>query len=780
MTISELKTGQSARVLEVGGDGNLRRHFLGMGLIPGAVIALQSRAPLGDPLEIYVQGYSLSLREAEAADIRVEIVDNPQVIHSATEDLAYTASAHDVNSHPGYGETGKYHLKEHESPLAKDEILTFALLGQQNSGKTTLFNQLTGSNQHVGNFPGVTVDSKVGELKGFPGTKIVDLPGIYSLSTYTHEEEVSRDYVLHNKPKAIINVVDTNNIERHLYLTMQLMELEVPVVLALNMMDELKGNGGTVRVNMLERELGLPVVPISASKGEGTDELIEHAVHIAAYQEKPERHDFCLSDEHGGAVHRCLHSIMHLVEDHAKAAGIPVRFAASRLVEGDSQVLEALKLSVHEKEMLEGIIVQMEEERGLDRFAAMADMRYAFIHRLCSRSVVKPQQSRERVRSNKIDRILTGRYTAVPAFIAIMALVFWLTFDVIGIPLQELLARGIDYSAGIADAAFVRWNVSDIVRSLVVNAIFGGVGSVLSFVPIIIVLFFFLSMLEDSGYMARIAFICDGFLRKIGLSGRSIVPMLVSFGCSVPGVMAARTLPSARDRKLTILLTPFMSCSAKIAIYAFFAAAFFPDHAALAMISMYLLGIVLGILMALAVKLVKKNSQPAPFVMEMPTYRLPQARNVGHLLWDKTKDFVQRAFTVIFLATLAIWFLQNFDFRLNLVVDYSQSMLARISGIVAPVFAPMGLGDWRVVTSLVSGFLAKESVVSTMQILGVTGMLDTAAAAAMMVFCLLYTPCVAAIMAIRRELGAKWAGFVVVFQCFIAWIMAYLTYLLFL
>ena len=779
MTIKELKIGQSARVLEVGGDGNLRKHFLSMGIIPGAIISLQSRAPLGDPLEISVQGYSLTLRETEAAQIGVEPVKDADKVHSAAEEFGYFVSAHDVNSHPGFGEVGKYHDKEHETALPKDEILTFALVGQQNSGKTTLFNQLTGSNQHVGNFPGVTVDSKVGELKGYPGTKIVDLPGIYSLSTYTHEEEVSRDYVLKNKPKAIINVVDSNNIERHLFLTMQLMELEVPIVLALNMMDELKGNGGAVRVNMLEKELGLPVVPISAAKGEGIGELIEHAVHIATYQEKPERQDFCSAEEHGGAVHRCLHSIMHLVEDHAKAADIPLRFAASRLVEGDSQILDLLNLSSHEKDMLEGVISQMEEERGLDRDAAMADMRYDFIHRLCARSVVKPRQSRERVRSNKIDKILTGRYTAVPAFILILGLIFWLTFNVIGVPLQELFAKGIDSFAHVVDSAFVKWGVGETIRSLVVDAIFGGVGSVLSFVPIIIVLFFFLSMLEDSGYMARIAYICDAFLRKIGLSGRSIVPMLVSFGCSVPGVMAARTLPSARDRKLTILLTPFMSCSAKIAIYAFFAAAFFPEHAALAMMSMYLLGIVLGIFVALVVKLFKRNSQPAPFVMEMPTYRLPQAKNVGHLLWDKTKDFVQRAFTVIFLATLVIWFLQNFNFKLNMVVDYSQSMLAKISGLIAPVFAPMGLGDWRVVTSLVSGFLAKESVVSTMQILGLAGSLTTASAAAMMVFCLLYTPCVAAIVAIKRELGGKWAAFVVVFQCLIAWLMAFLTYLLF-
>ncbi len=780
MKVNELKIGQSAEVLSVGGQGSIRQHFLGMGIIPGSVITLQGRAPMGDPLEILVQGYSLTLRNSEAEQVEVKVVQAEASQNDQTPDIAYNVSVHTDNSHPGFGEDGKYHSPDHAHPLPKGETLTFALVGQQNSGKTTLFNQLTGSNQHVGNFPGVTVDRKDGQIRNHPGTLVTDLPGIYSLSTYTQEELVSREFVLTEKPKAIIDIADANNIERHLYLTMQLMELNVPVVLALNMMDELEGNGGSIRVNIMERELGLPVVPISAAKGEGVDELVEHAVHIATYQETPARQDFCSPDDHGGAVHRCLHSIMHLVEDHASRAGIPLRFAASRLVEGDEEILKALQLTDGEQHILEEIIVQMEQERGLDRYAAMADMRYAFIHKLCAQSVVKPRLSKERIRSNKIDKILTGKFTAIPAFIGILALVFWLTFDVIGTPLQDLLDRGITALGELVNRAFLSWNVSEPIRSLVVDAVFGGVGSVLSFVPIIIVLFFFLSMLEDSGYMARIAFVCDSFLRKLGLSGRSIVPMLISFGCSVPGVMAARTLPSARDRKLTILLTPFMSCSAKIAIYGFFAAAFFPEHAGLAMISMYVLGMVLGILVALVRKWINHGTQASPFVMEMPTYRLPQARNVGHLLWDKTKDFVQRAFTVIFLATIVIWFLQSFDFRLNLVADCSQSILAKVSGLIAPIFAPLGLGDWRVVTSLVSGFLAKESVVSTMELLNVNAALTTASAAAMMVFCLLYTPCVAAIAAIRRELGRKWSIFVVVFQCVFAWVIALLTYLLFL
>lgn len=769
-------------MLTVGGEGSLRQHLLGMGLIPGSILSLQGRAPMGDPLELSLQSYSLTLRSSEADKVDVELVSGyilEQEEDKLSKEWAYSASAHELNSHPGFGEKGKYHSKDHAHPLPKGEKITFALVGQQNSGKTTLFNQLTGSNQHVGNFPGVTVDRKDGALKNHPEATVTDLPGIYSLSTYTQEELVSRRFILENKPKAIINIVDAGNIERHLYLTMQLMELDVPVVLALNMMDELKGNGGTVRLNVLERELGLPVVPISAAKGEGVGELVEHALHIATFQEKPARQDFCSPEEHKGAVHKCLHAVMHLIEDRAKAVALPKRFVASRLIEGDKEVLEALGLDEKEKQILEELVCKMEEERGLDRYAAMADMRYSFIRRLCARSIAKPRMSKERLRSNKLDKILTGKYTALPAFILIMGLVFWLTFDVIGIPLQNLLADGIAALGERVDSLFLSWNVSDPVRSLVVDAIFGGVGTVLSFIPIVIVLFFFLSMLEDSGYMARIAFVCDAFLRKIGLSGRSIVPMLIGFGCSVPAVMSARTLPSARDRRATILLIPFMSCSAKVPVYAFFAAAFFPEHAALAMISMYLLGIVLGIISAVGIKLIRRRSQAAPFVMEMPSYRLPQARNVGHLLWDKTKDFVQKAFTVIFLATIVIWFLQTFDFRLNLVSDYSDSILARVSGLLSPLFEPLGLGDWRVVTSLVSGFMAKESVVSTMNVLGVGEVLTTASAVAMMVFCLLYTPCVAAIAAIRRELGGKWAGFVVVFQCLTAWLVAWLAYLLF-
>lgn len=782
MKISELKIGQSAKVLTVGGEGSLRQHLLGMGLIPGSILTLQGRAPMGDPLELSLQSYSLTLRSSEADKVDVEPVPGyilEQEEDKLSKEWAYSASAHELNSHPGFGEEGKYHSKDHAHPLPKGEKITFALVGQQNSGKTTLFNQLTGSNQHVGNFPGVTVDRKDGALKNHPEATVTDLPGIYSLSTYTQEELVSRRFILENKPKAIINIVDAGNIERHLYLTMQLMELDVPVVLALNMMDELKGNGGTVRLNVLERELGLPVVPISAAKGEGVEELVEHALHIASFQEKPARQDFCSPEEHKGAVHKCLHAVMHLIEDRAKAVGLPKRFVSSRLVEGDKEVLEALGLDDKEKQILEDLVCKMEEERGLDRYAAMADMRYSFIRRLCARSIAKPRMSKERLRSNKIDKILTGKYTALPAFILIMGLVFWLTFDVIGVPLQNLLADGIAALGERVDSLFLSWNVSDPVRSLVVDAIFGGVGTVLSFIPIVIVLFFFLSMLEDSGYMARIAFVCDAFLRKIGLSGRSIVPMLIGFGCSVPAVMSARTLPSARDRRATILLIPFMSCSAKVPVYAFFAAAFFPEHAALAMIAMYLLGIALGIVSAVGIKLVRRRSHAAPFVMEMPSYRLPQARNVGHLLWDKTKDFVQKAFTVIFLATIVIWFLQTFDFRLNLVSDYSDSILARVSGLISPLFEPLGLGDWRVLTSLVSGFMAKESVVSTMNLLGVGEILTTASAVAMMVFCLLYTPCVAAIAAIRRELGGKWAVFVVVFQCLTAWLVAWIAYLLF-
>lgn len=784
MTIRDLKLTQSAEVLTVGGEGDLRQHFLDMGIIPGAVITMIKRAPTGDPLEILVQGYSLTLRGNEASKIDVRVVNAPAQQKASTlpneKDFAYNASDASTNAHPGFGEEGNYHQKGHDHPLPEGTLLTFALAGQQNSGKTTLFNQLTGSNQHVGNFPGVTVDRKDGPIKGHPGTRVTDLPGIYSLSTYTQEELVSRNFIIRNHPKAIINIVDANNIERNLYLTMQLMELDVPMVLALNMMDELRGNGGSVRVNEMEKELGLPVVPISAAKNEGVEELVEHAIHIAKYQEKPVRQDFCSPEDHGGAVHRCLHSIMHLVEDHAQRAEIPLRFAASRLVDGDEEVLKALKLSDNEKETLEHIILQMEQERGLDRHAAMADMRYSFIHKLCANTVRKPGISKERIRSNKIDKILTGKWTAIPAFIVIIALIFWLTFDVLGASLQDLLDQGISALGDVVGKALASWNVAAPVQSLVTDAIFGGVGTVLSFIPIIVILFFFLSMLEDSGYMARIAFVSDSLLRKIGLSGRSIVPLLISFGCTVPGVMASRTLPSARDRRLTILLTPFMSCSAKIAIYSFFVAAFFPKHAGLVMVSLYLLGILVGVIVALIRKWLGRKSEAAPFVMELPTYRIPQPRNVGHLLWDKTKDFLQRAFTIIFLATLVIWFLQSFDFRMHYVPDATQtSMLATVAGFIAPVFAPLGLGDWRIVTSLISGFLAKESVVAMMELTGVTGALTTLTAIPMLIFCLLYTPCVAAIASIRRELGRGTAAYVVVFQCVVAWVCAWLGYLVF-
>ena len=777
MTLKDLKVGESAVVKGVGGEGALRQHFLDMGLIPGAEVKLVKTAPMGDPLEIKVHGYALTLRLSEALKIGIDrdaAPEEPQVL--LDEDFGYNLSLHEHNAHPGFGEEGRYHDKSREHPLPKDEVLTFALAGQQNCGKTTLFNQLTGSNQHVGNFPGVTVSRKDGVIKGYPNTRVTDLPGIYSLSTYTAEELVSRDFIIEEKPKAIINIVDANNIERNLYLTMQLMELDVPIVLALNMMDELRGNGGSVRVNEMERLLGIPVVPISAASGEGVSELVEHAVHIAKYQEKPGRQDFCSKDDHGGAVHRCLHSLM---EDHAQRAGLPARFVASRLVAGDEAVTARLGLERNEREMVEHIIVQMEEERGLDRDAAMADMRFSFIGRLCAQTVSKPRESKEYLRSLKLDRTLTGKWTAIPVFIAIMALVFWLTFDVIGLWLANMLAAGIDWLGGVVDDAFVRWDVSGPVRSLVVDAIFGGVGSVLSFVPIIVVLFFFLSMLEDSGYMARIAFVSDKLLRRLGLSGRSIVPMLIGFGCSVPGVMATRTLPSSHDRRLTILFIPFMSCSAKIAIYGFLASAFFPGKAGIVMTSLYLLGIVVGILTALVSKLFREHKDSAPFVMELPVYRIPRMRNVWHLLWDKTKDFIQRAFTVIFVATIVIWLLQSFDFRLNFVEDSSRSILAWLAGLIAPLFNPLGLGDWRIVTALISGFLAKESVVSTMEVLGVTAALTAATAVPLLVFCLLYTPCVAAIASIRRELGSRWALFVVLFQCAIAWVCAFAAYLIF-
>ena len=775
MTLRELPVGGSAEILSVGGEGALRQHFLDMGLIPGARVKLVKYAPLGDPMELMINGYALTLRLADAGRIGVVRVTGAVETENA---LADDPSVHSVdpNEHPGFGEGGKYHDKTHENPLPEGTTLTFALAGNQNCGKTTLFNQLTGANQHVGNFPGVTVDRKDGVIRGQAGTLVTDLPGIYSLSPYTSEEIVSRDFILHEKPRGIINIVDAGNIERNLYLTMQLMELGVPMVLALNMMDEVRNNGGSVRVNEMEEILGLPVVPISAAKNEGIDELVEHAIHVARYQEKPARQDFCDKDDHGGAVHRCLHGIMHLIEDHAQRADLPLRFAASRLVEGDAAVEKALGLQPNEKEMVEHIIVQMERERGLDRNAAMADMRFAFIRKLAAQTVVKPRESKEYRRSRRIDRVLTGRWTAIPIFVLVMSLVIWLSIDVLGAPLQDLLDQGIQWLAGVTDAGLKNWGVAPAVRSLVVDGVFGGVGTVVSFVPIIIILFFFLSMLEDSGYMARVAFVTDKLLRKIGLSGRSIVPLLIGFGCSVPAVMATRTLPSSRDRRMTILLTPYMSCSAKIPIYAFFTNAFFPGHGGLVLVILYLSAILVGILIALVCKYLPKGGGAAPFVMELPNYRLPGAKNVGHLLWDKTKDFLQRAFTVIFIASIVIWVLQSFDFRFRLV-DPEDSMLAAVAGLIAPLFRPLGLGDWRIVTALVTGFLAKESVVATLEVLDVTATMTALTAIPMLAFCLLYTPCVAAIAAVRRELGGKWAVGVVVFQCLVAWLVAWLAYL---
>ena len=767
MTLDHLRVGESARVTAVGGQGALRQHILDMGVIPGSVVTLTKLAPLGDPMELKVHGYALSLRKADAAGIEIE--------PASAEKPAQAPPEPHENEHPGYGEGGRYHDKTHENALPEETTLTFALAGNQNSGKTTLFNQLTGSNQHVGNFPGVTVDRKDGVIRRHPNTRITDLPGIYSLAPYTAEEIVSRDFILRQKPHGIINIIDATNIERNLYLTMQLMELECPMVLALNMMDEVYGNGGSIRANELEEALGLPVVAISAAKNEGIEELVEHAIHVARYQEKPARQDFCDKDDYGGAVHRCLHAIMHMIEDHARRADLPVRFAASRLIDGDTAVENALELDENEKEMVEHIILQMESERGLDRNAAMAEMRFSFIQKLCEKTVIKPHESKESRRSRHIDRILTGKWTALPIFLAVISLVIWLSIDVLGAPLQDLLEEGIQWLAGKTDAGMTRWGVAPAVRSLVVDGIFGGVGTVVSFVPIIIILFFFLSLLEDSGYMARVAFVSDKLLRHLGLTGRSIVPLLIGFGCSVPAVMATRTLPSAHDRRLTVLLTPFMSCSAKIPIYAFFTAAFFPGHGGIVLVILYLSAILVGILVSLLSKKIHPNREPAPFVMELPNYRMPGVKNVAHLLWDKTKDFLQRAFTVIFVASIIIWFLQSFDFRLNLV-DGEGSMLAQIAGVLAPIFQPAGLGDWRIVTALVTGFLAKESVVSTMQVLDVTQALTTLTAVSMLAFCLLYTPCVAAIAAVKRELGGKLAVWMVIFQCLIAWLAAVLVY----
>lgn len=776
MRLRDLKTGESGRITVVGGQGALRQHFLDMGVVPGAEIKLMKLAPMGDPMEFRIHGYELTLRLADAEKIEIEPVNIPEENAAEGEPAEKTKA-----KHPGLGEGGIYHVKADGNPLPDGTTITFALAGNQNCGKTTLFNQLTGANQHVGNFPGVTVDRKDGVIKGYPKTLVTDLPGIYSMSPYTSEEIVTRQFLLDDKPKGIINIVDATNIERNLYLTMQLMELDIPMVLALNMMDEVRENGGTVRVNEMEEALGIPVIPISAAKNEGISELISHAVHVAQYQEKPGRSDFCDPQDHDGAVHRCLHAIMHLIEDHAANAGIPVRFAASKLAEGDEVMLSHLKLDQNEKETLEHIICQMEEERGMDRAAAIADMRFSFIQQVCGKTVVKPKESKEHARSVKIDKILTGKYTAIPAFIGIMALVFWLTFGVIGSWLSDMLDLGIGTLTDLTDAGLTAYGINPVVHSLVIDGIFKGVGSVLAFLPIIVTLFFFLSILEDSGYMARVAFVMDKLLRKIGLSGRSIVPMLIGFGCTVPGVMASRTLPSERDRKMTILLTPFMSCSAKLPIYGFFSAAFFPEHGALVMIILYFTGILVGILFALLARGVAFRGEPVPFVMELPNYRLPGAKNVGQLLWEKAKDFLERAFTVIFVATIVIWCLQTFDTRLNVVSDSQNSLLAMLAGVIAPVFAPLGFGDWRISTALITGFMAKESVVATLTVLtdgiSITSLLTPLAAAALLVFCLLYTPCVAAITSIKRELGGKWAALVVVLQCVIAWLCAFAVYI---
>lgn len=777
MTLDKLAVGKSAVITAVGGEGSLRQHFLDMGVLPGAEVTLVQYAPMGDPMELRIHGYELTLRLADAQQITIVPADEKAPANGDKQgNVVWEQERNRV--HPGLGESGKYHVKADENPLPDGTELTFALAGNQNCGKTTLFNQLTGANQHVGNFPGVTVDQKSGPILGHSDTKVTDLPGIYSLSPYSSEEIVSRDFILNTNPYGIINIVDATNIERNLYLTMQLLELDIPMVLALNMMDEMRGNGGTVDINAMEELLGIPVVPVSAAKNEGVAELVEHAVHVAKYQEKPGRKDFCGKDS---PVHRCLHGIMHLIEDHAAEAGIPVRFAASKLAEGDALVEKALCLTENEKEMVEHILKQMEEESGMDRAAAIADMRFSFITGLCSRTVVKPVESREHLRSRKIDRFLTGKYTAIPAFVGIMALVFWLTFNVIGAFFQGLLETGIDWLTEAVDGLLISAGVSPVLESLVIDGIFGGVGSVLSFIPIIVVLFFFLSLLEDSGYMARVAFVMDKLLRKIGLSGRSIVPMLIGFGCTVPGVMASRTLPSERDRKMTILLTPFMSCTAKLPIYGFFADAFFPEISGLVMVGLYFLGILVGILMALISKNTLFRGEAVPFVMELPNYRMPGAKNVAHLLWDKAKDFLQRAFTVIFVASMAVWFLQSFDFGLHIVEDSADSILAVVAGVIAPIFAPLGFGDWRIVTSLIAGFMAKESVVSTLTVLvggSITTFLTPVSAAALLVFCLLYTPCVAAVAAIKRELGTRWATGVVIGQCLIAWVCAWLVYLL--
>lgn len=775
MTIKDLPAGKSATILKVGGDGALRQHFLDMGLIQGAEVTVIKYAPMGDPVELRIHSYELTIRLSDAEQIEVSepyCIDNKAVENVKMNSI--------VKEHPGFGEGGRYHDKENENPLPDDEKLTFALVGNQNCGKTTLFNVLTGSNQHIGNFPGVTVDRKDGVIKGYPDTLITDLPGIYSMSPYSSEEIVTREFLLMDKPKGIINILDATNIERNLYLSMQLMELGIPMVIALNMMDEVRVNGGSVRINAIEELLGVPVIPISAAKGEGIEELVSHAIHVAKYQEKPQISDFCSKDS---AVHRCIHGIMSLISDHADKAGYPERFAASKVVEGDSLVLKHLELEQNEKEMIEHIIVQMEEECGMDRASAIADMRFAYIEDVCKNTVVKPRESKERIRSQKIDKLLTGKYTGIPMFIAIMGLVFYLTFNVIGAALSNVLDILITFVTNGVDNLLTAMNVNSVLHALIIDGIFNGVGSVLSFLPIIVTLFFFLSILEDSGYMARVAFIMDKLLRKLGLSGRSIVPMLIGFGCSVPGVMASRTLSSERDRRMTVLLTPFMSCSAKVPIYAFFSAAFFPHYAALVMIGMYFIGIIVGIIMAFIFKKTLFKGEPVPFVMELPNYRMPGAKNVVHLLWEKAKDFLQKAFSIIFIATILIWFMQNFDIRLNVVADSRQSILAVLAGMITPLFKPLGFGDWRLVTAILTGVMAKESVVSTISILfgstiEMVSVISAVGAMSFLVFCLLYTPCVAAIASVKKELGGKWAAYVVVIQCVVAWIAALITYII--
>lgn len=774
MTLKELEIGKSAVVTQVGGEGALRQHFLDMGMIPGAEVTVVKFAPMGDPMELQIHGYELTLRLAEAEQIEIKPIDKRSNSHAGSERIQPSV-------HPGLGEEGKFHSKEDEHPLPEGATLTYALVGNQNCGKTTLFNQLTGANQHVGNFPGVTVDRKDGAIKGYSDTNVTDLPGIYSMSPYSSEEIVSRNFVLQDHPTAIINIVDATNIERNLYLTMQLLEMDIPMVVALNMMDEVTSNHGAINVNLMEELLGVPVIPISAAKNEGVEELVKHALHIAKYQERPMRQDFCDKKDHDGSVHRCIHAVIHLIEDHAEKADIPVRFAATKAIEGDLLILKQLKLDENEKEMLEHIVCQMETERGVDRSAAIADMRFDFIERLCEQAVVKPKESKERIRSEKIDRIFTGKYTAIPCFIAIMAAVFYLTFNVIGAWLQNILQLGIDAIADMVGKGLKAAQLNDALYSLIMDGIFTGVGSVLSFLPIIVTLFFFLSLMEDSGYIARVAFVMDKLLRKIGLSGKSIVPLLIGFGCTVPAVMATRTLTSERDRKMTILLTPFMSCTAKLPIYAFFVSVFFPGRGGLIMTGLYLFGIVMGILVAFLYRATLFEGEPVPFVMELPNYRLPGVRNVGQLLWEKAKDFLQKAFSVILVATVVVWFLQSFNLRLNMVSDSSDSMLAMIAQIFVPILTPLGLGDWRIATALISGVMAKESVVSTLEVLfsgSISTVLSPLTAGSLLVFSLLYTPCIAAIASVKRELGSKWAVSMVIWQCIVAWVAAFAVYLI--